>query len=497
MRTSSPPTAGASRSSPRSATCWCRWNASSAPPTPEKSPTRAWPGRQAPRWDASTRTSPTGASACSAAGRSSGWTGTSHWTTPSNHWRKSWTLCPAARSAPPARSSSTQRSTCSPPCWPCWTTPATTRGSWRCWRPVAALTPRVLAGLNRPVSAIGAGCWTIGGPAVNGQVPIGWDGVNPDHAYTGLVRAHELGVTLFDTADVYGMGRSERLLGRLLRQVNRDDLVISSKVGYFAGTAEHPYHPGQIRRQLDATLTNLGTDHLDIYFFHSNDFGPADRYLDEAIAQIRHLQQKGLVRAIGMRAPHVFAEQWAHGPSPSPAALRFLTLFERIRPQVLTVRYNLLCPDYTGGETDIFDFARRHRVGVIIKQALAQGLLTGRHLPTLPRRFSGHDHRSTDPTFRPAAIAAIHKALNQIARHFGGQPADLVRLALRYALHRDPSSPVLVGFRDSTQITMNLTCLGESLTTPEINLLRCLAEPAARAIATDHADRPHTRPPTA
>ncbi|TLP63891.1 aldo/keto reductase [Microbispora triticiradicis] len=349
------------------------------------------------------------------------------------------------------------------------------------------LPSRILAGLNRPVSAIGAGCWTIGGPAVNGRVPIGWDGVDAEHSYAGLLRAHELGVTLFDTADVYGMGRSERLVGRLLRQTNRHDLIISSKVGYFAGTAEHPYHPGQIRRQLETTLTNLGTDHLELYFFHSDDFGPGDRYLDDALAQMRHFQRQGLITAIGMRAPHAFAVQWAHGPSTCLSAQRFLTLFERIRPQVLTARYNLLSPPYAPGETDIFDFARRHNVGVIIKQALAQGLLTGRHLPTLPRSFSDHDHRSTDPAFHPTAIAVVHHALNQIAKHFGGQPADLVRLALRYALHRDSDSPVLVGFRDSTQITMNLTCLGEPLTIQEIALLRRLAEPAAHVIS----HRPH------
>lgn len=57
---------------------------------------------------------------------------------------------------------------------------------------------------------IGAGCWTIGGAAHNNGVPIGWDGVDPEAAYAGLVKAYELGVRLFDTADVYGMGQSER-----------------------------------------------------------------------------------------------------------------------------------------------------------------------------------------------------------------------------------------------------------------------------------------------
>jgi aryl-alcohol dehydrogenase-like predicted oxidoreductase len=64
---------------------------------------------------------------------------------------------------------------------------------------VHPLERRVLPGLDEEVSALGAGCWTIGGPATNNGVPIGWDDVDEDDAYAGLVQAHELGVTLFDT----------------------------------------------------------------------------------------------------------------------------------------------------------------------------------------------------------------------------------------------------------------------------------------------------------
>jgi hypothetical protein len=75
-----------------------------------------------------------------------------------------------------------------------------------------------------------------------------------------------------------GLGRSERLLGRLLRTVDRSTIVVSSKVGYFAGTACHPYQPAQMRHRFATTLDNLGTDYLDIYHLHSSDFGPDDQY---------------------------------------------------------------------------------------------------------------------------------------------------------------------------------------------------------------------------
>jgi aryl-alcohol dehydrogenase-like predicted oxidoreductase len=338
---------------------------------------------------------------------------------------------------------------------------------------VHPLERRVLPGLDEEVSALGAGCWTIGGPATNNGVPIGWDDVDEDDAYAGLVQAHELGVTLFDTADVYGMGRSERLLGGLLRTVDRSSVVISSKVGYFAGTGPHPYHPAQIRHQFATTLRNLGTDYLDVYFLHSSDFGESDQYLAGAVELLHGLREQGLVRAIGMRAPHTFAEQWAAGDGLGAAeAVRFLHLFQAIRPDVVTVRYNLLSPLYAEDETDIFAFARRHGVGVLIKQALGQGLLIGQHHPDMPPTFSGGDHRTADPRFGAEPLRELWDLMAPIRARFGDSLTDLAHVALRCALQHAPDAAVLVGFRNADQIYTNITCLGESLRPQEITEIR-------------------------
>src|SRR5262249_20778357 len=126
-------------------------------------------------------------------------------------------------------------------------------------------------------------------------------------ALAALERAFQRGVTLFDTADVYGHGRSERRLAGLVAQVPREDVVLTSKVGYFAGTAAHGYDPRHMRHQWEQCLQTLGVEFLDIYFLHHQDFGPADRYLEGAVQAMRAFQAEGLVRAIGMRGPHRFA----------------------------------------------------------------------------------------------------------------------------------------------------------------------------------------------
>src|SRR3954462_3539219 len=114
------------------------------------------------------------------------------------------------------------------------------------------------------VSALGLGCWAIGGPfTVNGR-PAGWGEVDYDESIRAIRRALELGVTLLDTADVYGCGHSERVLGRAIAG-RRDDVPIVTKVGNLfaerAGTGGGPaVSPAYLRRACDASLRRLDTD---------------------------------------------------------------------------------------------------------------------------------------------------------------------------------------------------------------------------------------------
>jgi len=176
---------------------------------------------------------------------------------------------------------------------------------------------------------------------------------------------------------------------------------------------------------------------------------------------------------IGYFAPHTFAEQWASGDGPNAIeTIRWLHLFQAIRPNVVTTRYNLLSPLYHAEEIDIFAFARRHGVGVLIKQALGQGLLLDRHHSDAPPTFSTTDHRCQDPQFREPALALLLRRLAPIRAWFGDRPADLARVALRYALQHAPDAAVLVGFRDAAQIHTNVTCLGDPLREEEITEIR-------------------------
>lgn len=309
------------------------------------------------------------------------------------------------------------------------------------------------------VSALGMGCWAIGGPDVNLGMPMGWGPVAEGAAVAGLERAYQLGVSLFDTADIYGHGRSERLVGRLVEQVPRESLQLCSKVGYFSGTAPYGYHPGHMRRQLEQTLDNLRTTYLDVYLFHHNEFGPDDSHLEPAIEAMDQFRSEGLIRMVGMRGPHRFALDRLGGARQVNKVARFRELFEQIRPDVLAVRDNLLTPQ--DRSVGIFAFAAEHACGVLVNKPLAQGLLTGVYDPRKPRAFDAGDHRLRKRWFTLPALAVLAEGLDRVGAQFGRSTANLVRLALWSCLSRGDHVAVLVGFTSPEQVELNVSCLRE------------------------------------
>ncbi|SFC16550.1 aldo/keto reductase [Streptomyces aidingensis] len=351
------------------------------------------------------------------------------------------------------------------------------------------------AGLT--VHPIGVGCWAIGGPDTNLGLPMGWSTADDTAALRGLENAYSLGANLFDTADVYGHGHSERLIGHLVATVPRDSIVLSSKTGYFAGTAAHAYLPSHMRRQLETTLENLRTDHLDIYFLHNSKFGPEDRYLDGANEQMRAFQREGLIRAVGMRGPHRFATDRLTVPKDQreDKHARFRYLFDQVKPEYLAVRHNALTPPPPAGQ-DIFAFAADHGASVLINKPLAQGLLTGKYVPGTAPHFGPGDHRLRKRWFTAEALATIHQGLAPLRERFGSGTGDLVRVALQYCLQHADNAAVLVGFTTPEQAAQNLTSVGTPLTAEDLAFVRATAQrlqqrlDAAGEVFLDEKDAP-------
>jgi aryl-alcohol dehydrogenase-like predicted oxidoreductase len=125
---------------------------------------------------------------------------------------------------------------------------------------------------------MGLGCWAIGGPFWDGDDAVGWGEVDDDESISAINRALDLGVNFFDTADVYGTGHSEHVLGRALAG-RRDQVVIATKFGNTFDTSTRQItgsdaSPTYIRQACEASLQRLNIDYIDLYQFHLNDYDP-------------------------------------------------------------------------------------------------------------------------------------------------------------------------------------------------------------------------------
>jgi len=331
---------------------------------------------------------------------------------------------------------------------------------------------RMLGKSGIPVSEIGVGCWAIGGPAWNLGLEMGWGQVNGKEVITAIQSAVlDQGANHFDTADVYGLGKSERLIGTALSGIPRSEYVLGTKVGYFAGTSIHAFHPQAIRNQLETSLTNLKTDYIDIYYMHNFDFGPDNRYLTEAIECFHKFKQEGKIRAIGMRGPHRHALERIDSKNITAKANKFSDFWDLadiLDPDVIQMRFNILTAAASEERQKIFDWAEANKVGIVMNKPMAQGLLSGKYDPNNPPVFSDGDHRRKKTWFRKDALSVITRRLIPLKERFGHSTQDLSRVALQYCLAMSPSASVVVGFSSASQLDENLSAMHQPLLTEDI-----------------------------
>ena len=294
---------------------------------------------------------------------------------------------------------------------------------------------RRLGRSNIEVSALGMGCWAIGGPAWRGERPVGWGEIDDAESIRAIRRALELGVTFFDTADVYGCGHSERVLGRALAGV-RDQVVIATKFGNvfdeqtrkISGSDASPDH---IRRACDASLRRLNTDRIDLYQFHIGDYDP-----DQALAVrdvLEELVAAGKIRSYGWSTDSPErARVFADGPSCTAIQQR-LNLFE--------------------GNQETLALCEEHNLASVNRGPLAMGLLTGKFTPdsTLPATDVRHGWNLKEGTMaeRLAKLETLRAILTSDGR-------SLPQAALGWIWARSPRTIPIPGFKTVKQVEENV-----------------------------------------
>jgi aryl-alcohol dehydrogenase-like predicted oxidoreductase len=299
---------------------------------------------------------------------------------------------------------------------------------------------------NISVPAVSLGTWGHGGPRVTESgASVGWGGHDDHDAKEALVAAYHAGITHWDTADAYGDGHSEELIGQVWDRVPRKEIFLATKFGYIEGPANHPYDPKFMREEAERSLRNMRTDVLDLYYFHHCDFGPDDRYFDGALETMRRLRDEGKVRFIGL-------SDWD--------ASRLMRFIERVDPDVVQPYRNLVDDDYESA--GLKQWVDAHDLGVAFFSPLKHGLLLGKY--DRPVEYGAGDFRSTVGDFRDAEAIARYKRAAAAAREkFASRSREPVMHAVVGALLTgNPTACVLLGQRSAKQVAA-AAAVGEAL----------------------------------
>ncbi len=297
---------------------------------------------------------------------------------------------------------------------------------------------RTLGRTGRQVSVVGLGCWQLGAD---------WGTVGEDDAMATLHAAADAGVTFFDTADVYGDGRSERLVGRLLRERGDDDLVVATKMGRRADPhVPEAFTAANLRAWNDRSRRNLGVDALDLVQLHCP---PTAVFADDRVFdELDTMVGEGRLRAYGVSVETV-DEALTAIARPHVASVQIILNVFRRKPLERAL-----------------PAAQEAGVGIIARVPLASGLLSGRY--DEHTTFAADDHRTYNrsgaafdvgETFSGVPFEVGVAAAREVAA-LTPDGATTAQLALRWVVDQPGVSTVIPGARSPEQARANAGAAG-------------------------------------
>jgi len=292
---------------------------------------------------------------------------------------------------------------------------------------------RELGKAGMKISAVGMGTWAIGG--------LWWGGTDEELAVAALQRGLDEGITLIDTAPMYGRGLAEEVVGRAIKGRDRAKIILATKVGLVWHVAEgyrnfdidgvtvyRNLRPSSIRYEIELSLKRLGTDYIDLYQTHWQDptFPIAD-----TMTELLKLKDEGKIRAIGVS--NATTEQMRE----------YLAVGRIESNQPL---YNMLDREIEG---EALPFCREYDIAILSYSSLALGLLSGAVDPN--RAFPASDMRARNPRFKPENIAKVNAMFAQFAPLREKYGVNQAQLSIAWTISRPGVTCSLVGVRNPAQ----------------------------------------------
>lgn len=309
------------------------------------------------------------------------------------------------------------------------------------------MNTRTFNDTGRAVSEIGLGCWQLGGGD--------WGSVSDEDALGILRASHDNGVTFFDTADVYGAGRSETLIGRFLREDRPDNVFVATKLGRSSPGGPGNYTPETMRAHTEASLSRLGVTALDLTQLHCI---PTDELRrGDVFDTLRQLKSEGKIKAFGASVESM-DEALLCLSQPGLASLQII--FNVFRQKPITA---------------LFEAAQAKNVALIVRLPLASGLLSGKMTPQT--QFAPSDHRAYN---RDGAAFNVGETFAGLGFERGVAIADalkplvpdnfsMAQMALRWCLDFPAVTTVIPGATRPDQARANATVSALPPLSPELH----------------------------
>jgi 1-deoxyxylulose-5-phosphate synthase len=291
---------------------------------------------------------------------------------------------------------------------------------------------RKLGSSDLEVSEISLGSWlTYSG------------GVEREQAKACVDAAFEAGINFIDTANVYGRGAAEELLGDVLAGRERSSYVLATKVFFPMSDEDRGLSAAQIHKQIDASLARLKTDYVDLYQCHRYD---SETPLEETMVALSEVVQAGKARYIGF-------SEWPAEKIEQSLALPGVERWVSSQPQ-----YSML---WRGPEAEVIPLCEREQISQIVWSPLAQGVLTGKYLPGEPppqdsRAASDSMSAFIDRLVAPPVLEAVQR-LVPVAEQAG---LTMVQLALAWVLRQQNVASAIVGASRPEQVHANASASG-------------------------------------
>lgn len=308
---------------------------------------------------------------------------------------------------------------------------------------------RVLGKSDLKISSIIMGTWQAGKEM--------WTGIDDKQTTAAIRIAFESGITTFDTAEAYGKGHSERILGQALADV-RDRVVLATKV--FANHLQFD----QVIEACHRSLKNLHTDWIDLYQIHwpSGSFGGRKVPVEETMAAMNKLREQGKIRAIGISnfSRAQLEEALRYGP------------IDSLQPP-----YSLF---WRQVEKDAMPYCIDNNISILAYSSMAQGLLTGKF--GSDHEFEKGDHRAKNRLFQAENFKRVHQALDRLRPMAEKLGVSMGQLALAWVVSH-PGTCAIAGARNSVQAAANARAADLALSPDDMDRLDEIGR-----IVTDHLD---------